>query len=114
VKEVKENVKNLRTTFHRYRKKKSGSAKGDQWVHFPSLSFLLEVDAPKRGLSTDEDIVSEVCSDISTQTDVKIEATSHSGCKWGRSHAATVAPGRMLLDKLDGKHSRPRRATRLL
>jgi hypothetical protein len=29
-------------------------------VHFPSLGFLLEVDAPKRGLSKDEDIVSEV------------------------------------------------------
>ncbi|XP_023718202.1 uncharacterized protein LOC111870286 [Cryptotermes secundus] len=59
VKEVKEKVKNLRTTFHRYKKKNRGSAKGDQWVHFPSLSFLLEVDAPKRELSTEEDIVSE-------------------------------------------------------
>jgi hypothetical protein len=44
VKEAKEKVKNLRTAFHRYRMK-SGSAKGDQWVHFPSLSFLLEDDA---------------------------------------------------------------------
>jgi O-phosphoseryl-tRNA(Cys) synthetase len=37
VKEAKEKVKNLSTTFHRYRKKKSGSAKGDQWVHFSNV-----------------------------------------------------------------------------
>ena len=47
VQEAKEKFTNLRTDFRGYRKK-SGPAKCDQWVHFPSLCFLLQVDAPKR------------------------------------------------------------------
>ena len=62
VKEIKDKVKNLRTTFHKYRKKKSGSATNEQWIHYNSLTFLLEVDAPKKGLSTEEDLISQVCT----------------------------------------------------
>ncbi|XP_063859776.1 uncharacterized protein LOC135105194 [Scylla paramamosain] len=68
VKEIKDKVKNLRTTFHKYRKKKSGSATSEQWIHYNSLTFLLEVDAPKKGLSTEEDI-SQIDDETCTSDD---------------------------------------------
>ncbi|XP_055615695.1 uncharacterized protein LOC129768983 [Toxorhynchites rutilus septentrionalis] len=58
VADVKNKIKNLRTAFHRERKKvqqkKSGSSPGKQtkWFAYEPLSFLLDVDIPKSTIST--------------------------------------------------------------
>lgn len=58
VAEVKKKIKNLRSAFHRERKKlqskKSGSSpsKKGKWFAYELLSFLVDVDVPKSTLST--------------------------------------------------------------
>lgn len=54
IKDLKDKIKNLRTTFHRKRKQKSGSGRTEPWVYFESLTFLLDVDVPKQSVSTDK------------------------------------------------------------
>ena len=56
--EIKKKIKNLRSAFHRERKrvqkKKSGSSpsKKGKWFAYELLTFLLDVDIPKSTLST--------------------------------------------------------------
>lgn len=58
VSEIKKKIKNLRSAFHRERKKllskKSGSSpnKRGKWFAYELLSFLIDVDIPKPTLST--------------------------------------------------------------
>lgn len=60
VRDLKEKLKNLRTTFHRNRRKKSGT-----WPHMDSLSFILEVDDPQQSTYA-EDNFSQVTSILGT------------------------------------------------
>ena len=58
VQEVKRKIENLRSAFHREHKKvqksKSGSSpsKKSKWFAYDLLSFLLDVDAPRKTTST--------------------------------------------------------------
>nr|CAI5852499.1 unnamed protein product [Callosobruchus analis] len=54
IKDLKDKIINLRTTFHRKRKQKSGSGRTEPWMYFQSLTFLLDVDVPKQSVPTEE------------------------------------------------------------
>ncbi|XP_012223812.2 uncharacterized protein [Linepithema humile] len=79
IKEIKSKVKNLRTTFHRYRKRRIRSDQSDQWVHFVSLRFLLNVNTLRKEISNYKDINFENEDDVEDQevndstTQLKVE-----------------------------------------
>lgn len=65
VKDLKDKVKNLRTTFHRVRRKnwkKISSGSEPEWKFFSALAFLTEIDLLREGLSTEAEEISDPVS----------------------------------------------------